>query len=84
MSVRRTIDARGCSIVATREEGSPIITVRGFPRRSGVLTWDLPSGAAMRLEAARLAREGETLELLASGGSTERPDAPVIVTYRTR
>ena len=64
MTTLHITDARGCQLHATRADGSPIVTVRGEPLRSGAVSWRLPSLSAMHALAEDLREETEALELI--------------------
>lgn len=83
MTTLHTIDPRGCAIVATRAAGSPIVTVRGTPRRSGAVSWRLPSVEAMRTLALAHRQDGETLEYV-SHREASRDGTPAIRTFIAR
>jgi hypothetical protein len=83
VSTLHTIDARGCSIHSTRASGSPIVTVRGVPLRSGAVSWRLPSLAAMSAAADAHALAGERLDYV-SHRDAARDGTPAIRTYIAR
>ena len=83
MTTLHSIDPRGCELHATRAEGSPIVTVRASPKRTGVVSWRLPSVEAMRSLALALRSDGETLEYL-SHTDSNRDGTPAVRTFFAR
>ena len=83
VSTLHSVDARGCAIHSTRADGSPIVTVRGVPRRSGAVSWRLPSVEAMRTLALAHRRDGERLDYV-SHTDAARDGSPAIRTFIAR
>ena len=77
-------DSRGCELRAVRASGSPLVTVRGFPKRAGVLSYRHPHPKAIERLARALLSDGETIEPVSAGRAGEREDSPHVHTYRAR